>query len=163
MLNGQKDSNAISSHLSSFQLSTTETTSLHLWAGVWMTKLEKSIGSFAIPGDNTMVRRFCRRARKARFKRHFLLTGLLLSMISVCSAGDMGYFRIVTGHNALGIESEVSWATPATFTIDHNFPCHEDGSNCNGAMRWHQYVDPSHDPAALRLLRRRQLRLRSRT
>jgi len=73
----------------------------------------------------------------------------------------MGYFRILTGHNALGIESLVSWATPATFTIDNNFPCNEDGSNCNGGMRWHQYVDPSNDPAALQKLRRRQLRARS--
>ena len=66
----------------------------------------------------------------------------------------MGYFRILTGHNALGIESEVSWATPATFTIDNNVPCDSDGSHCHGDMRWHQYVDPSNDPAALRLRQR---------
>jgi len=77
------------------------------------------------------------------------------------SVGEMGYFRILMGHNALGIESEVSWATPATFTIDSNFPCNEDGSNCNGGMRSHHYVDPSNDPEALQKLRRRQLRQRS--
>ena len=36
--------------------------------------------------------------------------------------GEMSYFRIVMGHNALGIESEIAWATPGTFTVD-NVPC----------------------------------------
>lgn len=62
--------------------------------------------------------------------------------------GEMGYFRIVMGKNALGIESEVAWATPGPFTIQ-NFPCYEDGSNCNDEansasnnMKSHQYIDP---------------------
>jgi len=43
--------------------------------------------------------------------------------------GELGYFRILAGHNSLGIELEVAWATPGVFTV-HNFPCYEDGSNC---------------------------------
>ena len=41
----------------------------------------------------------------------------------------MGYFRILAGHNSLGIEMEAAWATPGQFTV-HNFPCYEDGKNC---------------------------------
>eukprot|EP00924_Labyrinthula_sp_SR-Ha-C_P003683 augustus_masked-scaffold_3-processed-gene-2.48-mRNA-1 protein AED:0.06 eAED:0.06 QI:0/-1/0/1/-1/1/1/0/361 len=43
--------------------------------------------------------------------------------------GEMGYFRIATGDNNLGIENSCVWATPGEFT-EHNFPCYEDGSNC---------------------------------
>jgi len=43
--------------------------------------------------------------------------------------GELGYFRILAGHNSLGIELEVAWATPGVFTV-HNFPCYEDGGNC---------------------------------
>jgi len=63
----------------------------------------------------------------------------------------MGYFRIVAGKNALGIESEVAWATPGAFSI-HNKPCNEDASNCGGGQ--HVYADPSINPAALKELRR---------
>ena len=64
--------------------------------------------------------------------------------------GEMGYFRIVMGKNALGIESEIAWATPGSFTVE-NFPCNEDGSNCqlNGGLRGMTYVDPSTDPSIL--------------
>lgn len=53
--------------------------------------------------------------------------------------GEMGYFRILAGHNSLGIEMEVAWATPGQFTI-HNFACYEDGSNCVDSQ---VYQDPS--------------------
>ena len=43
------------------------------------------------------------------------------------------------GHNSLGIEMEIAWATPATFTV-HNFPCYEDGKNCVDQAK---YTDPS--------------------
>jgi len=60
--------------------------------------------------------------------------------------GEMGYFRILAGHNSLGIEMEVAWATPGQFTV-HNFPCYEDGANCaggGGAITTTQfYEDPS--------------------
>mmetsp|Transcript_18054 Transcript_18054/g.27295 ORF Transcript_18054/g.27295 Transcript_18054/m.27295 type:complete len:345 (+) Transcript_18054:44-1078(+) len=57
--------------------------------------------------------------------------------------GEMGYFRIKAGSNALGIESEVVWATPGQFTI-HNFPCTEGGTNCGGKpVDTHYYQDPS--------------------
>lgn len=58
----------------------------------------------------------------------------------------MGYFRIAMGGNLLGIESEVAWATPGAFTIS-NFPCSEDGKNCNGGVQY--YVDPSEDVEAV--------------
>ena len=76
--------------------------------------------------------------------------------------GEMSYFRIIMGHNALGIESEIAWATPATFTID-NVPCSTSGDDTNichgqendnddssnpsiiqsGPMKSHSYIDPS--------------------
>jgi cathepsin X len=79
--------------------------------------------------------------------------------------GEMSYFRIIMGHNALGIESEIAWATPATFTVA-NVPCDpEDAANCRAqsrdgtvslsGMRSHWYVDPSRNPTALLESRRR--------
>jgi cathepsin X len=53
--------------------------------------------------------------------------------------GEMGYFRILAGKNALGIEMEVAWANPGTFTVN-NFACYEDGSNC---VKSAHYQDPS--------------------
>lgn len=52
---------------------------------------------------------------------------------------EMGYFRILAGHNSLGIEMEAAWATPGAFTV-HNFPCYEDGGNC---VKTQYYEDPS--------------------
>ena len=51
----------------------------------------------------------------------------------------MGFFRILAGHNSLGIELDVAWATPDTFTVN-NYPCYEDGSNC---IIQAKYEDPS--------------------
>lgn len=56
--------------------------------------------------------------------------------------GMMGYFYIVMGKNALGIESEVAWATPEDFTVE-NFPCNENGSNCQKEYRSMRFVDPA--------------------
>ena len=58
--------------------------------------------------------------------------------------GDMGFFYVEMGKNLLGIESEVSWATPGICT-EHNFPCDEDGTNCSPSSTTtdHIYVDPS--------------------
>jgi cathepsin X len=73
--------------------------------------------------------------------------------------GELGYFRIAMGHNSLGIESEIAWATPGAFTV-HNFPCNEDASNCGGGdsdrprMKAATYVDPSTNPAVLLRLQR---------
>jgi len=61
--------------------------------------------------------------------------------------GEMGYFRIAMGGNLLGIEGEVAWATPGAFTIN-NFPCSEDGKNCN-SNGVQYYVDPSEDVEAV--------------
>ena len=62
---------------------------------------------------------------------------------------EMGYMRLETGKNLLGIEGEVAWVTPGSFTI-HNYPCSEDGANCvvDGAgMTTQFYQDPSRNIA----------------
>lgn len=64
----------------------------------------------------------------------------------------MGYLRIETGKNLLGIEGEVAWATPGTFTV-HNFPCSEDGKNCvvqRDPVSTHFYQDPSKNVNAVK-------------
>ena len=53
--------------------------------------------------------------------------------------GEMGFFRIVRGVKALGIEDECSWATPKSWT-SANVACFEDGSNCVGGTT---FEDPS--------------------
>lgn len=53
--------------------------------------------------------------------------------------GEMGFFRIIRGVNSLGIEDEVAWATPGSWT-QMNVACYEDGSNC---IKQKQYTDPS--------------------
>lgn len=62
--------------------------------------------------------------------------------------GEGGYFRIVLGKNALGIESTIAWATPGIFSVE-NFPCHENADNCQDNFRAQHYVDPSKDRLAL--------------
>ena len=45
--------------------------------------------------------------------------------------GEMGYIRVELGNNALDLESQCAWAVPKDFTVvGNNFPCYEDGSNC---------------------------------
>ncbi len=60
--------------------------------------------------------------------------------------GNLGFFYVQLGKNLLGIESEVSWATPGVCT-ERNFPCDEDGANCSPTTDHHPedhfYVDPS--------------------
>jgi len=51
------------------------------------------------------------------------------------------------GKNLLGIESEVAWATPKSWTVE-NYPCDEDGKNCDGGGS-QIYVDPSLDMEAM--------------
>ena len=55
--------------------------------------------------------------------------------------GEMGFMRVEIGQNILGIEGEIAWATPGSWT-EVNVPCFEDGSNCvkNGTRF---YNDPS--------------------
>jgi hypothetical protein len=69
----------------------------------------------------------------------------------------MGYFRILAGHNSLGIEMEVAWATPGEFTV-HNFPCYEDGGNCVDKPGTQVYEDPSKNVEMVQegLMQRRQ-------
>jgi len=62
--------------------------------------------------------------------------------------GNMGYVRVELGKNMLGIESEIAWATPASWTVK-NKPCDEDGSNCGSAFSAQEYVDPSSDIQAV--------------
>lgn len=44
--------------------------------------------------------------------------------------GEMGYVRVAMGHNQYGIEADCAWAVPGSWT-EHNYPCDEDGGNCN--------------------------------
>jgi cathepsin X len=67
--------------------------------------------------------------------------------------GEMGYIRVEMGQNLLGLEGEVAWATPGTFT-EINFPCSENGNNCHVNGHVHEdgttfYVDPSNDVQAV--------------
>ena len=80
----------------------------------------------------------------------FLLTYLVLLLRL---RGEMGYIRVEMGKNILGLEGEVAWATAGSWT-EVNFPCSEDGKNCNGSelgMRYNSqfYVDPSTDVEAV--------------
>ena len=71
--------------------------------------------------------------------------------------GEMGFAKIAAGKNMLGLEDNVAWVTPASFTIQNNLPCSEDGAECGGmdqtdkppaaGFKWvgqnFEYVDPS--------------------
>tara|TARA_B110000977_G_scaffold171397_1_gene222845 strand:- start:1342 stop:2643 length:1302 start_codon:yes stop_codon:yes gene_type:complete len=56
--------------------------------------------------------------------------------------GEMGFFRLIRGVKALGIEDECSWATPKTWT-SLNVPCFEDGKNCAKKTVEKTFEDPS--------------------
>lgn len=61
--------------------------------------------------------------------------------------GEMGYMRLEAGKNLLGIEGEVAWVTPGSFTI-HNYPCAENGANCvidKPGVATQFYQDPAHN------------------
>jgi hypothetical protein len=63
----------------------------------------------------------------------------------------MGYMRLEAGKNLLGIEGEVAWVTPGSFTV-HNFPCAENGDNCvidKPGVMTQFYKDPAHNIAAV--------------
>lgn len=60
--------------------------------------------------------------------------------------GEMGYMRLEMGKNLLGIEGEIAWATPGSFTVN-NFPCYENGANC---VLHETYVDPSTDMVSIK-------------
>mmetsp|Transcript_5325 Transcript_5325/g.7533 ORF Transcript_5325/g.7533 Transcript_5325/m.7533 type:complete len:347 (-) Transcript_5325:88-1128(-) len=63
--------------------------------------------------------------------------------------GEMGFMRLEIGQNLLGIESEVAWVTPGTFSVE-NYACAEDGKNCDhGGFISKKYVDPSSNIEAL--------------
>ena len=65
------------------------------------------------------------------------------NQITCIGRGELGFFRIETGHDSLGIELEVVWATPGSWT-EENVPCYESGGNC-GPSSVQAYVDPSMD------------------
>jgi len=52
----------------------------------------------------------------------------------------MGFIKVEMGKNLLGIESEVAWATPGSFTVN-NFPCGEDGTGCRENVQ--TFIDPA--------------------
>jgi len=70
--------------------------------------------------------------------------------------GEMGFVKVEMGKNALGIESEVSWATPGTFTVV-NKPCFENGKNC-ATQGTHFYEDPSFKAGNVEMITQRKLR-----
>lgn len=51
----------------------------------------------------------------------------------------MGNFRVATGRNIIGIEGDVAWVTPESWT-EHNYPCGEGGEGCQVG----QYLDPGY-------------------
>ncbi|KAG7361557.1 outer membrane autotransporter barrel domain containing protein [Nitzschia inconspicua] len=59
---------------------------------------------------------------------------------------EMGYMRLEMGKNLLGIEGEIAWVVPGSFTTT-NYACFEDGSNC---VVHENYVDPSNNLAELK-------------
>jgi cathepsin X len=72
--------------------------------------------------------------------------------------GEMGFVRVKTGSNLLGIESTVAWATSGQFTVANNFACGEGGEGCGDddlPHKTHLYADPSADIEAVQ----RKLRL----
>merc|ERR1712232_179030 len=60
--------------------------------------------------------------------------------------GELGFFRVEMGHNILGLEKGIAWATPGSFTV-HNFACNEDGKNCGAETQF--FSDPSQDTDAV--------------
>lgn len=71
--------------------------------------------------------------------------------------GEMGFIRVEMGSNLLGLEGEIAWATPGSWT-EINYPCSEDGKNCrdgstsNDAGKTYDavfYMDPSGDVEAV--------------
>jgi len=72
--------------------------------------------------------------------------------------GEMGYVRLVRGQNQLQIESMCNWAVPGQWSAT-NYPCYEDGSNCQGRADTEFYSDPSVDgvPLGLKAVRNAKL------
>jgi cathepsin X len=58
--------------------------------------------------------------------------------------GEMGFARIASGKNMMGIEDHVAWVTPGTFTVKDYVPCSEDGAICGGKK---QKFGPNHSPS----------------
>jgi cathepsin X len=55
--------------------------------------------------------------------------------------GELGYFRVLMGKNILGIETNVAWSTPGTFTVGMDPTCLKGmGISCFSQLT---YVDPS--------------------
>merc|ERR1712232_1500339 len=59
--------------------------------------------------------------------------------------GEMGYMRLEMGKNLLGIEGEIAWATPGSYTV-MNYPCYENGENC---VKQEEYLDPSNNQVGI--------------
>jgi len=61
--------------------------------------------------------------------------------------GEMSFFRVEMGKDLLGIENNIAWATPGTFS-SVNYPCAANGENCQAEE--FKYTDPSVDIASTR-------------
>jgi len=83
--------------------------------------------------------------------------------------GEMGFAKIAAGKNMLGMEDNVAWVTPGSFTIE-NVPCSEDGKVCGGEVQTHDntirkfvgmdYVDPSVEFMAMKAAKKTAANLR---
>lgn len=81
----------------------------------------------------------------------------------------MGFAKIAAGKNMLGMEDNVAWVTPGSFTIE-NVPCSEDGKVCGGEVQTHDktirkfvgmdYVDPSVEFMAMKAAKKAAANLR---
>jgi len=58
--------------------------------------------------------------------------------------GELGYARVATGKDWLGIESDNAWATVGSYTTI-NTPCYEDGTNCVKSETVPQHYGPNAD------------------
>ncbi len=82
--------------------------------------------------------------------------------------GEMGFAKIAAGKNMLGMEDNVAWVTPSSFTIQNSLPCSEDGAECGGIPPAEQkfsfvgmdYVDPSVEFLAKKVAKDAQNNLR---
>jgi hypothetical protein len=120
----------------------------------------KNIGLYGTRGDNIggkwdisvllleryVVVSFCSTNTCSRFISTFNCTQGFFYEMGCCAmvlffaCYNVGLNRL---QNSLGIESQVAWATPGSFTIQ-NVPCNEDASNCkDSSLLAHIYEDPS--------------------
>lgn len=76
-----------------------------------------------------------------------LISFFYISFTILLDWGEMSFFRVEMGKDLLGIENNIAWATPGTFS-SVNYPCAANGENCQAEE--FKYTDPSVDIASTR-------------